>query len=162
MKIKKEIWRRRNRHQKTQQSESKNTEEITYAFDEMFNIFETLEGKKQVISDREKLKFMYDLMSKNFRNYLDIDEDTKPQELNNKINKKINMIAYLEGGEDYIYYCQDDPMEIDIIEKSRKNSKYNKELKERLYKIILKTVKKRDIVVFSKFLVILPENVNII
>jgi len=53
-------------------------------------------------------------------------------------------------------------MEIDIIEKSRKNSKYNKELKERLYKIILKTVKKRDIVVFSKFLVILPENVNII
>jgi len=141
---------------------AKNTEEITYAFNEMFNIFETLEGKKKVISDREKLKFMYDLMPKNFRNYLDIDEDTKPQELYNKINKKLNMIAYLERGENYNYYYQDDPIEIDIIEKSRKNSKYNKELKERLYKIILKTVKKRDIVVFAKFLVILPENVNII
>ena len=55
----------------------------------MFSIFETLEGKKQVISDREKLKFMYDSIPKNFRNYLDIDEDTKPQEPYNKINKKL-------------------------------------------------------------------------
>jgi len=55
----------------------------------LYSIFETLKGKKQIISDREKLKFMYDSMPKNFRNYLDIDEDTKSQELYNKINKKI-------------------------------------------------------------------------
>jgi len=122
---------------------AKNTEEITYVLDEMFSIFETLEGKKQVISDREKLKFMYDSMPKNFRNYLDIDEDTKPQELYNKINKKLNMIAYLEGGKDYNYYYQDDPMEIDIVEKSRKNSKYNNELKERLHKNYIKNCEEK-------------------
>ena len=55
----------------------------------LYSIFETLKGKKQIISDREKLKFMYDSMPKNFRNYLDIDEDTKPQEPYNKINKKL-------------------------------------------------------------------------
>jgi len=86
----------------------------------LYSIFETLKGKKQIISDREKLKFMYDSMPKNFRNYLDIDEDTKPQELYNKINKKLNIIVYFKEVEDYNYYYQDNPIEIDIIEKSRK------------------------------------------
>jgi len=120
-----------------------NTEEITYVLDEMFSIFETLKGKNQVISDREKLKFMYDSMPKNFRNYLDIDEDTKPQDLYSKINKKLNMVAYLEGGDDYNYYYQDDPMEIDIIEKPKKNIKYNKELKESLHKNYIKNCEEK-------------------
>jgi len=45
---------------------AKNTEEIAFVLDEMFNIFETLSNNSQVISDREKIKFMYESMPKNF------------------------------------------------------------------------------------------------
>ena len=122
---------------------AKNTEEIAFVLDEMFNIFETLSNNSQVISDREKIKFMYESMPKNFRNYLDIDEDTKPTDLYNKINKKLNMIAYLEGGEDYKQYYQDDPMEVDIVQRTVKKDKYNKELKEKLHKNYIKNCEEK-------------------
>ena len=53
------------------------------------------------------------------------------------------MIAYLEGGEDYNQYYQDDPMEVDMVQRTMKKDKYNKELKEKLHKNYIKNCEEK-------------------
>ena len=75
---------------------SNNKFELTKTLDKMFDIFNNMKKTNVKISNKEKIKYIYNTLPPKYRDIVNIDEKTSAEEYYNNLKSKIGMKAYLE------------------------------------------------------------------
>jgi len=64
--------------------------------DKMFDIFNNMKKTNVKISNKEKIKYIYNILPSKYRDLVNIDERTLAEDYYNNLKSKIGMKAYLE------------------------------------------------------------------
>ena len=98
-------------------------QDVIQVLDDMWDIFEQMSNGEFKLSNKEKVKYMYNALPKEYQNVVQVTVDTTPLNYYNELNKIFSMKSFLEDWklpDDQIY----DPMDIDYVGKIKNNNNY--------------------------------------
>jgi len=104
---------------------AKDITQISKTVEDIRNIFQEMKDSEIEITERERLKYMYNALPTQFRNTLDITLNTKSEELYNMVINRINAKSYLENWENDKPEPED-LMEIDFVHRGRNSNKHRR------------------------------------
>ncbi len=114
---------------KLKELKAKSRNQIIPVLDKVKQTFQEMNEAKVQITDKEKLKYMYNSIPHGTRKEISVTLETKPDDFYNSIKGRINALAYLENtnNEDE----NDDPMDVDFLSRERKRINDKRKLKEK-------------------------------
>jgi len=75
------------------------------------------------ITDKEKLKYLYNILSDDYKNIIQINLNSDPNVYINNLKSFIYAKSYLENWEDNKTIKKDDPMDLDFIGRGKRTIK---------------------------------------
>ena len=100
-----------------QKLKAKNLSQISKTIESMLETFTEMDGSNVVLSDREKIKFMFNALPESFRENLDVNLKGKVSEFYDMVKRKVSTKSYLENWETE-KEDSNDPMEIDLVSRN--------------------------------------------
>ncbi|ORX64330.1 hypothetical protein BCR32DRAFT_306879 [Anaeromyces robustus] len=105
---------------KIEKLKAKNIKEIPKILTKLDNIFENMNKSDFKLSDKEKIKYIYNTFPTGFKNKFEFKENEDSQSLIKRIKYNISMKCYAGQWMEKEEEEKDDPMEIDAIHKNFK------------------------------------------
>ena len=92
----------------------------------MKETFDDMEEQHVEITDKEKLKYLYNVLPDDYKNIIQINLNSDPNVYINNLKSFIYAKSYLENWEDNKTIEKDDPMDLDFISRGRRTSNSSK------------------------------------
>jgi len=107
-----------------------NKYELLKVLDKMFDIFHNMKKTDVKISNKEKIKYIYNILPHKYRDIVNLDESITAEKYYTKLKMKINMKAYLEDwNNNKEEYNIDQNIEINYVGKTNnKNHSYKNKI----------------------------------
>jgi len=112
-----EFWLR-----KLRSLNAKEDNQVMKVLDSVMDIYQEMDIRRITLGPREKLKYMYSLIPRNFRENLNITLQTTHEQLYEMAKNRINAKSYLEGWEEDNNHI-DDPMDIDFLSRNNESKR---------------------------------------
>jgi len=95
--------------------------QIMKTANEVKKIFGEMEEANVIISEREKLKYIYNILPDDFKILIDVTLNTTANELYDYIKERISARSYLENWDKNKIDYYNDPMDVDLLSYHNKN-----------------------------------------
>jgi len=94
--------------------------EIMDVLDKMNNIFKTMEKKKLILSENDKLRYVYHSIPRSYLGKFELNDKDDFESLYNRIDKDLSRISFIDNWKEKNRFHE--PMEIDYIIKESNNN----------------------------------------